>query len=146
MRFWFLSDYPATKAEESMYKCADSPVFAARIHEAWIKVKTQSNLNSIPLALLNTSARHSGKSGIIRANLIPRNLSQKAEAVPIVSTGVYWGLCALRICETYQNCMFWLNYTDRRRVNGTCNFKSRSYKTFFILNSAEHEIYPVHEC
>ena len=23
---------------------------------------------------------------------------------------------------------------------------ARGYKTFFILNSAEHEIYPVHKC
>ena len=38
-------------------------------------------------------------------------------------------------------------YTDVSFITSTSfQTRSRGYKTFFILNSAEHEMYPAHKC
>ena len=97
-------------------------------------MKTQSNQNSIPLALLNTSARHSGKSGILSQS-DSAEFRGKAEAVPVVSTGVYWGLCALRICETYQNCMFWLSYSRQKSSKWYIQFLAPRLKNFYSCST-----------
>ena len=31
-------------------------------------------------------------------------------------------------------------------IRPSCKSQARGYKTFFMLNSAEHEIYPAHKC
>ena len=37
-------------------------------------------------------------------------------------------------------------FVDQTEFRLHSTFWPRGYKTFFMLNSAEHEIYPAHEC
>ena len=51
------------------------------------------------------------------------------------------------IVDSLDNCPAYAN-GDQSDIDGdgTGMFRPQGYKTFFILNSAEHEIYPAHKC